>query len=156
MLVWDDGHSLVAARPRLRDWLAAHVAASRLDRQLAAGRSPEATPALALRAQLLVRSSRRRAVADRLNLLMTRATDPPATPTVIVPPCPDRVQQAAADLASLAHRLLTAGPIAARGVAEANILLSDGCGPLYNRRNCEDLPERVRSIVRDLDPLSSI
>ena len=155
MLVWDDGHSLVAARPRLRDWLAAHVAASRLDRQLAAGRSPEATPALALRAQLLVRSSRRRAVADRLNLLMSRATDPPATPTVILP-CGDRVQQATADLAALASCLLTAGPIAARGVAEANILLSDGCGPLYNRRNCDDLPERVRSIIRDLDPLSSI
>jgi hypothetical protein len=155
MLVWDDGHSLVAARPRLRDWLAAHVAASRLDRQLAAGRSPEATPALALRAQLLVRPSRRRAVADALNLLMTRAIDPPATPTVILP-CRDRVQQAAADLAALASCLLTAGPVAARGVAEANILLSDGRGPLYNRRNCEDLPARVRSVIRDLDPLGSV
>src|SRR5947208_2960398 len=76
--------------------------------------------------------------------------------TVTAPPGRDRVQQVAADLAALAHCVLTVGPIAARGVAEANMLLSDGCGPLYNRRNCEDLPERVRSIVRDLDPLSSM
>ena len=156
MLLWHDGTSLVAARPRLRDWFAARAGASRLDAWLAAGASPEATPALALRAQLLVRPSVRRAVADSLDRLTTRATDPSAAPIAAVSLCRDRILRAVADLAELAHRLRAAGPVAARGVAEAAVLLSDGSGPLYNRGNREDLPDRVRGIIRDLDPLVSV
>jgi hypothetical protein len=151
MLVWDDGHGLVAARTRLRDWLMAHVIASSLDAQLAAGRSPETTPALALRAQMLVRPAYRRALAASVHRLISRATRPPQGPAVAAPLCRGRILDAAADLAELGRRLGAGGPVAAEGVARAAALLRDGRGPLYSRRNAAQLRPLLQSIIRDLD-----
>jgi hypothetical protein len=155
MLVLDDGRGLVAVRPRLRDWVAVRAGASRLDDQLAAGVSPETTAALALRAQLLVRMSRRRALARSLRRIMTRAIDPSSEPLAAVPLRRDRVRDAAGEFGELIQCLLTSGPVAAHGVAQAEVLLSDGRGPLYNRRNRDDLRARLRDIIRVLDPLAS-
>jgi hypothetical protein len=38
------------------------------------------------------------------------------------------------DLIRLADALATPGPVAARGVAQARILLTDGTGPLYTMK----------------------
>jgi hypothetical protein len=156
MLVWNDGRGLVAAKTRLRDWLIAHLAASSLDAQLASGRPPEAAPALALRAQMLVRPSYRRALAASVYNLTTRATRPTGAPNAAAPLCRDRVLDAAADLAELGRRLDRGAPVAAEGVARAAELLRDGRGPLYNRRNAAGLRPLVQGIIRDLDAVVSV
>jgi hypothetical protein len=151
MLVWDDGHGLVAARVRLRDRLVARVAASSLDAKLAAGRPPEEGPALALRAQILVRPSYRRGLADSIHGLVSRARRPAQALTTAPPLCRERILYASADLAELSRRLDGGGPVAAEGVARAAALLRDGRGPLYSRRNCVQLRPLLQSIIRDLD-----
>jgi hypothetical protein len=71
-----------------------------------------------------------------------------------VPICRDRVRESAEELEDLIRRLLAHGPVAARGVALASALLSDGSGPLYHRANPDDLRARVREAVTALDPLT--
>jgi hypothetical protein len=156
MLVWDDGRGLVAARTRPQDWMVAHLGASSLDEQLASGRSPETAPALALRAQMLVRPSYRRALAVGIRELISRATRPTRVMTAAVPLCRARVLDAAADLAELSRRLDGGGPVAAEGVARAAALLRDGRGPLYSRRNARPLRPLIQSIIRDLDAVVSV
>jgi hypothetical protein len=151
MLVWDDGRGLVAARTRPRDWLTAHVVGSSLDAQLASGRSPEAAPALALRAQMLVRPSHRRALACSIREVISRATRPARVPTAVVPVSRARVLDAAVDLAELGRRLDGGGPVAAEGVARVAALLRDGRGPLYSRCSTAPLRQVVQSIIQDLD-----
>jgi hypothetical protein len=157
------------ARPaRLWDRLMVRVRASRLDRELAAGASPDATVPLALRAQILVRARTRRGMARGAQRVLERAMRAPAadrppssaagrlmTPAgglVQVPVCRDRVRDAAEDLGDLIRRLLGGGAVGARGVALAGVLLSDGSGPLYHRSSAGDLRARVREAVDALDP----
>jgi hypothetical protein len=141
---------------------------SRLDRDLAAGASPDATVALALRAQMLVRTRTRRGMARGAQRVLERAmqapaADRPPAPTagrllmpagglLQVPVCRDRVRDSAEELGDLIRRLLGAGPVGARGVALASVLLSDGSGPLYRRYGAGDLRARVREAVDALDP----
>ncbi len=156
MLLLDDGAGgAVAMYPRLRDRLAALFRADRLDSDLAAGISPDSTPARALRAQMLVCTSTRRSLAAAVMRLMSRAVDPIRAPRVAPPLCRDRVQAAMAEFAQLRRRLVAAGPVSACGVAQLSILLSRGDGPLYNRANTDDLVAAVRRASAALDPLVS-
>jgi hypothetical protein len=159
------------------DRLTARVRASRLDSELAAGASPDATVALALRAQTLISPRTRREVAKGAQRLLATAPQAPATgrsqqpaadrrrvPTTArlrtpsvrplrVPVCRDRVRESAEELGDLIRRLLVDAPVAARGVALATALLSDGSGPIYHRANADDVRARVREAVDALDPL---
>jgi hypothetical protein len=174
----DEGGCPVARPARLRDRLMARIRAGRLDGDLAGGASPDATVALALRAQLLVRERTRRELAEGTRRLLasamhataanpshTPATNPshalaargpqmPAARRSRVPARRDRVSESAEELGDLIRRLLADGPVAARGVALASALLSDGSGPLYHRANADDLRARVREAVNALDPLT--
>src|SRR5258708_30899598 len=79
MLVLLDEADCPVARPvRLWDRLLARLRASRLDRDLADGASPDATVALALRAQRLVRPRTRRDVARGAQRVPAAATQAPA------------------------------------------------------------------------------
>lgn len=52
--------------------------------------------------------------------------------------------------------VLTSGrPIDSRGAALASSLLSDGTGPLYNRRSVVDLGSEVRRATRQMDPFAA-
>jgi hypothetical protein len=46
-------------------------------------------------------------------------------------------------------------PITARGAAMANVLLSDGTGPLHNRHCPLDLGAEVREATRQMTPFAS-
>jgi hypothetical protein len=213
----NQGGCPVARPARLWDRLLARMRTCRLDGDLAGGASPDATVALALRAQLLVRTRTRRHVAESARRVLAAAiqapatdsspapatdpspapaTDPspapapgrahsspadrPGTPGRTqasradrslaraargpqlpvarrprVPICRDRVRESAEDFGDLIRRLLADGPVAARGVALASILLSDGSGPLYQRGNTDDVRARVREAVNALDPLTA-
>jgi len=69
-----------------------------------------------------------------------------------VPICRDRVRDSAGEFAELIRRLLASGPVAARGVAQASLLLTDAGGPLYHRANPDDLRSMVREAVGALEP----
>jgi hypothetical protein len=60
------------------------------------------------------------------------------------------VVAASDDLNRLADELATPGPVAARGVAQAWILLTDGTGPLYNARSTGNLRTRAASAADHL------
>jgi hypothetical protein len=52
--------------------------------------------------------------------------------------------------------LSASGPVPARGVAMARLLLSDGAGPLYNRHCAADLHEILREVTAQLGPTPSL
>lgn len=124
------GH-VVAERARLRDRLAAHWLAYRLDVALAEGVSPEASAPLALRAQRLTEPDRRWSIAGALRGIVREAHDGRRGRIGRVRPNPHAVRAASSALSELADTLADPGPVAAAGVALARLLLSDGTGPLY-------------------------
>lgn len=135
---------MAPVRVRLRDQLAARWNAGRLDRALAQGISPEASAALALRAQRLTEPDRRWTLAGALRRIVRDADrNRPRRGSRIVPN--RRAVKAARDaLSRLADTLDDPGPVSARGVAQAWLLVTDGTGPLYNARS--DVPLGVRAL----------
>jgi hypothetical protein len=159
LLLLDEAGCPIARHARPWDRLVVRVRASRLDSDLAGGASPDASVALALRAQMLVRARTRRDVALGAQQILATATQVPAAGRAQVPAagrprvpvCRDRIRDSSEELGDLIRRLLAGGPVAARGVALASVLLSDGSGPLYHRASAEDVRARVREAVDALD-----
>jgi hypothetical protein len=111
------------------------------------------TPA-AHRSQTLAPSRCPASPADRSLAYRGRGPQMPAARRPRVPVCRDRVRESAEDLGDLIRRLLADGPVAARGVALASVLLRDGSGPLHHRANADDVRARLREAVSALDPLT--
>jgi hypothetical protein len=149
--VWERGGAyrgapIVAARPRVRDRITARWRTRRLDVALAAGAPTEADPALALRARRLTALPCRRLIADAL-----REARDGAPPTYVrVRPARTTVVAASEELSLLADTLAEPGPVAAHGVAQAWMLVTDGTGPLYNPSSSASLPARAASAARAL------
>ncbi len=90
---------------------------------------------------MLGASIRRLLAEARGNPRLTRAQIPTRRREVL----------AAADrLDELATQLVAPGPVAARGVAQSRLLLTDGSSPLYHARATEQL---LSAITRALDGL---
>lgn len=143
---------VVAKRPRLRDRLAAHLRAWRLDHDLADGVPPEASAALALRAQHLTEPDRRWSMAGALRRVVHDACAGRRQRIGRVTPNLRAVKSAAEELSRLADTLDDPGPVAAQGVARAWLLLTDGTGPLYNVRSRTSLCAGAARAARDLRP----
>jgi len=137
---------------RSRDRLRARIRAFRLDAALAAGASPDATVTLALRAQLLVQMRARRDLARIARRILAAAVCGPAGDRLPVPVCRDRVRGCAEELEDLIGRLLAAGPVSARGVAQARALLADGTSPIYHRASRDNLRAMVLAATDALTP----
>jgi hypothetical protein len=135
--------------------------AARLDRELAAGTSPEASASLAARAGRLTSTGFRRDLAASLRRILVAAGEParPAAAATSVGPAralrvplrTTRISQSAPLLADLASRLLEPGPVPARGVALVVQLLADGTGPLYRETARDDLGTLAERAARALD-----
>ncbi len=119
-----------------------------LDRRLAAGHEPETSRLLATRAQLLMASTSRQRLADDWRELISRAQRPPSGTGRQVPLQRGRIVAAERDIRQLAGVLSAPLAPAARGVAMAGLLLTDGTGPLYNGRAGADLGATVRAIAK--------
>ena len=145
LVLLDEGGCPVASTVRPWDRLLVRLRAFRLDRDLASGASPDATVALALRAQVLVRAPARRDLARSADRVLATATQGSAAGRLPVPVCRDRVRDCSEEFGELIRRLLAAGPVPVRGVAKASVLLADASGHLYHRASAEDL----RAMVRD-------
>jgi hypothetical protein len=119
---------------------------------LANGTPSEADAALALRARRLTSLPRRRNLALAIRHLVREADRADARSRVRVSPLSDRVSAASRELAMLAEKLGEPTPVCARGVAQALLLLTDGTGPLYNRRSEGSVRDRAASAVANLSP----
>jgi len=144
LLLMDKAGCPVASRARLWDQLLVRLRGFRLDQELADGVSPEASVELALRAQLLVRPRHRRELARAVGRLLSVAQRRPDAIAMRVPVCRDRVRACEDELGELIRRLQARGPVPARGVAKAGLLLADANGPLYRRSSRDDLRAGVR------------
>jgi len=126
------------------------VLASSLDHELAAGCPPGYSPALAARAGQLVSPAGRRSLGLGWDRVLDQACRPPAPLTLRAPLCRDRVAAAEDDVREMLAVLAGPVPVAARGVAMVSVLLTDGTGPLHNRRSALDLSAAVREATTQM------
>jgi hypothetical protein len=139
---------------RLWPWhrLLARGLATRLDRQLAEGARPEASPMLAARAMFLTSAGFRRGLAANLRRMVEESVSPQTRPRPMaaawsagparpprVPLRRDQIARSAPGLAELVGALAAQDPVPARGVAMVSRLLADGGGPLYRTGSRDDL-----------------
>jgi hypothetical protein len=117
---------------------------------LASGVPVESTPALALRARRLTALSDRRAKAATYRRVLREASEEVSRSYVRITPRRERVVAASSALSRLAEALALPGPVAARGAAEASVLLTDGTGPLYNPANQASLERYALRALADL------
>lgn len=110
---------------------------------------------MALRAERITSPAGRRSLADGWERVLGHANRPPAPLTPRGPLCRGRIAAAEGDVRDLLAVLGGALPIAARGAAMANALLTDGTGPLYNYRSPLDLGAALREATRQLSPLDA-
>jgi hypothetical protein len=139
----------VTSQPSIRARLRARFRARALDRELAGEVREHLSPALALRARILLQPPTRRALCDQLRRIVREAHEP-AQLTRRVPIRRREVVEAEGDLRLLASRLDSPSPVAVRGLAKVRILLTDGCGPLYHRDSSEDLGAAVHQALAAL------
>jgi hypothetical protein len=144
------GDPLVLRPRRLADGLLARAFGASLDRQLASGCQPEATPVLAARAQHIVSLPSRRALAANWDHLLRAARRGPASRTNFVRG--GQIAAAGPAIRELVRRLCTALPVAARGVAMASVLLTDASGPVYNGHSSVTLSAALEAATAQLDP----
>jgi hypothetical protein len=144
------GDPLVLRPRRLADGLRARAFGASLDRQLAAGRPPEAAPLLAARAQDIVSLPRRQALAANWDHLLQVARRASVSRGNFVRA--DRIAAAEPAIRELVRHLTAALPVAAQGVAMASVLLTDANGPVYNRHSSVSLPAALKAAVTQLDP----
>jgi hypothetical protein len=154
----DDRGALILRR--LRPWhrMLARCAAARLDRQLAAGASPEDSVSLTARAVQLTSMTYRRDLAASLQRILAAAGTPAAImPVPVAPVHPPRIplrwaqiRQSAVPLATLARHLAEPGPVAVQGMAMVSQLVTDGTGPLYCDAWAGDLDDLIGKATRAL------
>ncbi|MGN6872272.1 MAG: hypothetical protein ACTHMY_28100 [Solirubrobacteraceae bacterium] len=124
----------------------------RLDRALARGTVPETSAPLALRAQHLTEPEQRGSIARELRRIV-RESHGARRPTLgRIMPSRARVRDAREELIRLADTLEEPGPVAAGGVAQAWMLLTDGTGPMYNADSRTTLVAGAARALRDLRP----
>jgi hypothetical protein len=151
------GSGLLAWRScRMTDRALARAFGGRLDRRLAAGRSPESARLLAVRAQDLVSPATRQTLADDWEYVLDRAKHAPAPTMGRMALHRDWIVAAEPEVREIAACLRTALPVGAAGVAAASVLLTDGAGPLYNPRAHLGLREALRLAIAQLDPSVSL
>jgi hypothetical protein len=146
---------VTAERVRLRDRWAAQWRARSLDRALADGASPETSAPLALRAQRLTEADRRWSIAGALRRIVSDAEERRRPRRGWVAPNRDAVRAASPELRALADVLDDPGPVAAQGVAQAWLLLTDGAGPLYNPSSATLLCSQAARAASESRPWSA-
>jgi hypothetical protein len=126
--------------------------AGRLDADLAAGMPPETSPRHAARARRIVAPRIRHALASDWEHLLLVSHTARRGPSGRVPIRRERLHRAEPEIRELIQALRANGPVPARGVAIATNLLTDGRGPIYNRKAPDDLTATVMRAVEHLNP----
>jgi hypothetical protein len=150
MAPWAAGAPKIAAQDGVLDRLTTRFRSRQLDQDLARGIPPETATPLALRARRLTTLSRRRVIADGLRRVIRDTCRGVPPSRARISPRRSQVIAAVDDLTRVADALASPGPVAARGVAQAWILLTDGTGPLYNPNSTANLRARAASAANNL------
>ncbi len=151
-VLFESGDTLVARSATLREWVVSHVCARRLDLALAAGAPPEASAALALRAETLASAREQALLADRIDAVLHQAWQPAPPPgRAVVPVRRDHVLDSAEALRALRDQLRSASQVPVRGIARVVLLLEDGAGPLY-RAGSRPLRDAVNQALEACSP----
>jgi hypothetical protein len=148
----DDPERLILRSGRRWDGFLARLRATSLDRRLAAGRSPESNRLLATRAQQLAAPETRRALAHNWERVLDRTRRTPVPRSPRLPLVRDRVIDVEGDVREMLTYLCAPLPTAARGVAMASLLLTDGTGPLFYRQRSTELRTALRQAIAQLAP----
>jgi hypothetical protein len=143
-------------RPRLRVRLRSHLKAAELDEALAAGADPLASEQLLWRAQQLTEPRRRLELAETLQQIVDevdlgRPQELDGRQTMRR----DVIKTNRALLLVLAERLRADDPLALRGLAMVELLVSYGDGPLYRGPSPLQLKFNLLEALAALDPVSS-
>ena len=139
-------------RWRIRLRLIASWRAAELDRQLAAGASPNDGALLSIRGELLTSRRHRARVAAGLARALRDAEATTHGFSAAVRPDRREVIAARVVLATLDHRLRATEPVTPQGVALLDLLLTDGTGPLYRPTERGALGSRLRAAAAALEP----
>lgn len=129
----DEPDTISLHRCRLAQRLVVWARAPELDRRLAGGASPDASVSLSLRAQSLISARTRRRLSRSLRRILEEARGSlrPFYPTV--PLARREILASRGLIDELADALAGPAPVDARGVAQVELLLSDGASPFYQR-----------------------
>jgi predicted component of type VI protein secretion system len=123
-----------------------------LDRRLAAGEDPRADVDLRLRADQLTESQSRDRIALVIERTMAEAAGPPAPFSSQVPLARTAIVACTPRLRAIAGRLRSDHVVAAKGVAQAAMLVREGAGPLYSTSTSEDaLRPRLAEVAGALE-----
>lgn len=145
-------HRLILAEVRIRHRISARLQARTLDAALATGGSPEFHAALAIRAHTITRPAARRHLARSLERILTEAARPAGLrPTPLTSCRRQALANATDDLNALITRLRSPRPVAARGVAQLVIMLSDAASPLHLGTTEPDLHTAIQETLAHLD-----
>jgi hypothetical protein len=141
-----------SAPDRGRPWdrFTGRLLAPSLDRELAAGRPPQSSRALADRARQIVSPAGRRKLAQNWIHVVNLSVRPPVPLPLHGTLRRGAVAAAERDVREMIAVLASGVPIAARGAALASWLLSDGTGPLHNYRSTLELSAAVREATRQM------
>jgi hypothetical protein len=133
-------------------WLKVRLGRSRLDHQIALGRSCRGSDELTLRARELCGSRSQHALARNLRRIVVNAERLSARRAItsVVIDAPAVLGDRRAVLA-LAERFERAAPVNARGVALARQLLGDGRSPLFIGPSAQSVTEAVAAIHEALE-----
>jgi hypothetical protein len=136
---------------RVRLAVSAWWRAPGLDRQLAAGASPQESMLLALRARRITSRRGRGRVGDGLARAMRDARATRVGFSAAVGPDRRELLAARTVLGALERRLRGPEPVGARGVALLYVLLSDGSSPLYRPGERGALGSALRAAAAALE-----
>jgi hypothetical protein len=123
-----------------------------LDRQIASGRPYLSTPALALRAQQLAEPRTRRLLARTLRKIVEHAdrrTAGPVFSAVVVEPV--AVRNARHPILGLAERLEGPAQLNPAGIARAQVLITDGLSPLFDRNSPRTATQAIYEVQDALE-----
>jgi hypothetical protein len=138
-----------APRPSLVARVTARLRAYQLDRQLAVGVPAPAGSALAIHEARLTSTAERESIASALRRAV-HDVHAGGTPLCVRIPVHLNNIAAAEDLIdTITLRLHSPRPVSARGMARLRVVLSDGCGPMYESGR-GDLSGRLGAALAEL------
>jgi hypothetical protein len=122
--------------------VAARLGRGTLDRALADGADPAASPLIAARTAQLGSGSTRARIADGLERLALSADTPRGRVRIL--PSRAAILGNRSELLELAAMLRRDRPLYARGVAMLNVILTDGTGPAYTDPSGDALTRQLQ------------
>jgi len=120
-----------APRPSLVARVTARLKAYQFDRQLAVGVPAPAGSALAVHEARLTSVAERESIAAALRLAVSDVHVGGTPRSVRIPVHIKNIAEAEDLIDTITLRLHSPRPISARGMARLRVVLSDGCGPMY-------------------------